>query len=645
MDTATIAPPPVEAPATTPAEHSPSSPFLATLALGALGVVYGDIGTSPLYSLREALHASHAVRPTPDNILGILSLIFWSLTIVVTLKYVLLVLKADHHGEGGILALTALVGHSRAREKRGYALLITLGLFGTALLYGDGMITPAISVLSAVEGLEVATPFFQPYIIPITIVILTALFLIQSRGTESVGRVFGPLTLVWFCTIAVLGIPWIVREPSVLLAVNPWLGLKFFLSNGMPAFVVLGSVFLVVTGGEALYADMGHFGRQPIRLAWFGLVFPALILNYFGQGALLIQNPEAAKNPFFHMVPPSALYFVVFIATIATVIASQALISGAFSLTLQAIQLGYLPRLQVSYTSEHQKGQIYVPSVNWFLMVSCIGLVLGFRSSTGLAAAYGVAVTATMLVTTLLFYKLLVHGWDWPRWRARLVCGFFVTLETAFFAANVLKIPHGGWFPLVVGWMIFTVMTTWKAGRGVVGSILMKRTVPLQDVLDSWDEHPIHRVPRTAVFMYGSRTGTPPAMLANMRHNGVVHEKVVVLAVEITDRPYLFQSQRVRAFDLGHGIYRVVVKFGYLDRYDVPAALRGLRLNGTVLDPSTVTFFLGKETVIPRCLQESHMSYWRERLFAFMVRNARDATSFFHIPADQVVEFGTQLEI
>jgi len=613
--------------------------------LGALGVVYGDIGTSPLYAVREALHASPAVRTTPDNILGVLSLIFWSLTIVVTLKYIWLVLRADHHGEGGILALTALVGNSGARERKGYGMLLTFGLFGTALLYGDGMITPAISVLSAVEGLEVATPFFRPYIIPITIAILTGLFLIQAHGTEKVGRVFGPLTLVWFLTLAVLGVPWILREPSVLLAINPWLGLKFFLSNGMPAFVVLGSVFLVVTGGEALYADMGHFGRQPIRLAWFGLVFPALMLNYLGQGALLIGNPEAVSNPFFRMVPPAALYFVVFIATVATVIASQALISGAFSLTLQAIQLGYLPRLQVSYTSEHQKGQIYVPAVNWFLMVACIGLVLGFRNSTGLAAAYGVAVTATMLVTTLLFYKLLVHGWGWARWKARGVCGFFLALETAFFAANVLKIPHGGWFPLVVGALIFTLMTTWKTGRTVVGSLLLKRTVPLQELLNRWDEEPIQRVPRTAVFMYGSRTGTPPAMLANMRHNGVLHERVVLLAVEITDRPYLFQSQRVRAFDLGHGLYRVVIKFGYLDRYDVPAALRGLRLNGTELDPDQVTFFLGKETVIPRAHKESGMSYWRERLFAFMVRNARDATSFFHIPTDQVVEFGTQLEI
>jgi KUP system potassium uptake protein len=491
----------------------PRGRYLALLSLTALGVVYGDIGTSPLYAVRESFHHTHGLEPTPRNVLGVLSLIVWALLLVISVKYAVFVLRADNRGEGGILALTSLVTPVGAARKGGRRVLIILGLFGTALLYGDGMITPVMSVLSAVEGLEVATPFFRPYIVPITIGILVAIFLIQRHGTERVGKLFGPVTLLWFVVIAVLGVMHIVRAPGVFAAVNPLYGARFFIENGWTGFLVLGSVFLVVTGGEALYADMGHFGRRPIRAAWYFVALPALLLNYFGQGALLIRDPSAVENPFYRMVPGWALYPVVVIATSAAVIASQALITGAYSLTMQAVQLGYIPRVEIRHTSLRERGQIYIPSVNWILMISCIGLTLGFQRSTNVAAAYGVAVTTTMVITTLLLFTVERERWKWPALATMGFTAFFLAIDLAFWGASIVKIPHGGWFPLVVGAVIFTVMTTWKKGRGILAARLQQGTLPIGLFLDDVGANPERtRVPGTAVFMYGNRDGTPPAL-------------------------------------------------------------------------------------------------------------------------------------
>jgi KUP system potassium uptake protein len=619
---------------------------LMVLALGALGVVYGDIGTSPLYAVRESFAPHHGIAVSPENILGVLSLICWSLILVICIKYLIFVVRADHFGEGGIMALGALVGRSRARRSRFYPVLVLLGLFGTALLYGDGMITPSISVLSAVEGLSVATPLFDPYILPITVAILTGLFWVQSGGTEKVARVFGPITLLWFFMLAAFGLYHIAREPGVLACLLPHHGLEFFLRNGWAAFLALGSVFLVVTGGEALYADMGHFGRSPIRLAWFTLVFPALLINYLGQGALLMRDPAAVSHPFYKMVPsPELLIPAVILATAATVIASQALISGAFSLTLQAMQLGYLPRMKVEYTSPHEKGQIYVPLVNWGLMLACIALVLGFRSSSNLAAAYGIAVTATMVITTVLFYTLLRSAWGWSRARAGSLCAVFLVVELAFFAANVLKIAHGGWFPLVVGAAIYLVMATWKSGRSALSKALIARTMPLDALLEQMKSKPPTRVPGLAVYMYGNVRGTPPALLSNLRHNKVLHETVLIVAVETLDQPYVPSEERARVTARGEHFYRVALRFGYMETPDVPTALGETRLEGRPINLSKASFFLGRETVRARPWLKSGMAHWREKLFCFLSRNAQDATAFYRIPPDKVVELGTQVEI
>ena len=615
---------------------------MASLALGALGVVYGDIGTSPLYAMRESFLG---VPPTRDNILGILSLIVWALILVITLKYVMLILRADNHGEGGILALTSRVGQSPAATKRWFPAMLTLGLFGTALLYGDGMITPAISVLSAVEGLELAYPALGPYVLGITVCILTALFAMQSWGTEKVGKIFGPITLFWFCTLALLGIRQIVLEPSILTAFSPHYGIMMLFNGGLKSFLILGSIFLVATGGEALYADMGHFGRGPIRHAWFFVVFPALLLNYFGQGALLLRDPTAASNPFFKMTPPSLLVVIIVLATMATVIASQALISGAFSLTLQAIRLNYLPRLTVNHTSARERGQIYVPTINWILMISCILLVLGFRTSSRLAAAYGVGVNLDMLIATSMFFVLVIYDWKWPAWKAILTCGLFLSFEVAFLVGNVAKIPHGGWFPLLVAVTVFTVMATWKQGRSLLGQLLHSRTVPLSDLLKRIDDEAIAHSPGVAVFMYGNPRGTPPALLSNLRHNRVLHEKVILLAVDILEQPSLGRQRRIEVTSVGSGFYRVMCRFGYMEPFDVPAALQRVILDGEPLRPLQVSYFLGKETVIPRDDGNAGMVIWREHLFAIMARNATDATKFFNLPPDQVVELGTQLAI
>ncbi|HEU4556801.1 MAG TPA: KUP/HAK/KT family potassium transporter, partial [Longimicrobium sp.] len=542
--------------------EAPTGRYLFTLAFAALGVVYGDIGTSPLYTMREAFHHGTGIEPTPANVLGILSLVFWALILVISIKYLGFVMQADNRGEGGMIALTALVVPRRATTGKA-GILVLLGLFGASLLYGDSMITPAISVLSAVEGLEVATPFFTPYVVPITIVILVGLFLVQRHGTGGIGRVFGPVTLLWFLTLAVLGTAEIIRHPSVLGAVSPHHAVRFFASNGSAGFFVLGSVFLAVTGGEALYADMGHFGKRPIRITWFVLVLPALVLNYFGQGALLISNPSAVEHPFFLLAPGWATYPLVMLATAATVIASQAVISGAFSLTRQAMQLGYLPRVHIEHTSSREIGQIYIPGVNWLLMFACIGLVAGFRNSSSLANAYGVAVTTDMVFTTLLFAAVARARWRWSWLKVGALAAAFLVIDLAFWGANLHKIPHGGWFPLVVAGAIFAVMTTWKTGRQILASRMQSTTLPFDLFLKDVETRSPTRVPGTAVFMYGNPEGTPPALLHNLVHNKVLHERVVLLTVDTGEIPAVDDEERVEVKELGAGFYRVVVRYGF----------------------------------------------------------------------------------
>jgi KUP system potassium uptake protein len=624
-------------------EGEPRGRYLGSLSLAALGVVYGDIGTSVLYAVRESFHHTHGVEPTRDNVLGVLSLIVWALVMVISIKYGIFVLRADNRGEGGILALTALVTPIGSLRRSPRWMLIMLGLFGTALLYGDGMITPVISVLGAVEGLKVATPFFEPYIIPITIGILVALFALQRHGTARVGRIFGPVTLVWFLTIAVLGITHILRDPHVFAAVNPLYGVRFFAQNGWNGFLVLGSVFLVVTGGEALYADMGHFGRRPIRLAWYGVVLPALLLNYFGQGAMIIHRPETVENPFFHMAPRWALYPVVAIATMAAVIASQALITGAYSLTMQAVQLGYIPRVQIDHTSARQRGQIYIPQVNWVLMFACIALTLGFRDSSNVAAAYGVAVTTTMVVTTLLLFTVERERWRWPLWASLGFTGFFLAVDLAFWGANIVKIPAGGWVPLVIGAVVFTLMSTWKTGRRILADRLSAQVLPIELFLADVGARPPHRVPGTAVFMYGNPSGTPPALLHSLKHYKVLHEHTVFLSVMTEELPHVDPAEQVEVVELGHGFYRIVLHYGFMDEPDVPAALQTVRVDGLNLSPGRTSYFLGRETLIPS--RERGMAPWRERLFALMSRNARPATAFFGLPPNRVVELGAQIRL
>ncbi|HEX7240497.1 MAG TPA: potassium transporter Kup [Longimicrobiaceae bacterium] len=621
----------------------PKGRYLYVLALSALGVVYGDIGTSPLYAMREAFREEAGIAPTPENVLGILSLIFWALIIVISIKYLAFVMRADNRGEGGMIALTALVAGQRTQAGGRGGVLVLVGLFGAALLYGDSMITPAISVLSAVEGLEVATPFFEPYIIPITVVILVALFAVQSRGTAGIGKVFGPVTLLWFTTLGALGLVEIVRHPGVLAAVNPLYGAEFFARNGGPGFFVLGSVFLVVTGGEALYADMGHFGRRPIRMTWFGVVLPALMLNYFGQGALIISEPEAIEHPFFLLAPDWALYPLVALATFATVIASQAVISGAFSLTRQAVQLGYLPRIEIEHTSSRQIGQIYVPSVNWVLMLACIGLVIGFRESTNLAAAYGVAVTTDMVFTTILFAAVAGARWGWSPLRIGLLAAGFLVVDLAFWGANIVKIPHGGWFPLVIAAVVFTLMTTWKKGRQILAARLHSTTLPFEFFKQDVEDNPPTRVPGTAVFMYGRTDGTPPALLHNLIHNKVLHEQVVLLSVETQEIPVVAEADRVSVEPLGAGFYRLLVRYGFTEDPDIPSALAMVTEPGLNLKPMETTYFLGRETLIPS--KKPGMAIWREHLFWVMSRNARPATSFFGLPPNRVVELGAQIEM
>jgi KUP system potassium uptake protein len=610
------------------------------LCLASLGIVYGDIGTSPLYALRECFYGDHAIPPSPANVLGVLSLILWSLILIISVKYLVLILRADNRGEGGILALATLVSDVARRGK----VLMLLGLFGAALLYADGMITPAISVLSAVEGLHVATPLFDPYVMPVAIGILVALFLFQSRGTTGVGRVFGPVTILWFLALAFLGIQQIIRVPEVLGAINPLQAVQFFTRNGATGFVVLGAVFLVVTGGEALYADIGHFGTGPIRATWFAVVLPALTLNYFGQGALLLANPDAAANPFFNMTPAWALYPMVALAAAAAVIASQAIISGAFSLTMQAIQLGYMPRLRVNYTSAKVIGQIYVPVVNWALMLSSIGLVLGFGTSSDLAAAYGVAITTTMLITTILFYVVARRRWNWPSALALPVAAFFILIDLAFFGANMIKIAHGGWFPILISASILFLMLTWRKGRRVLRQRLGDICLPLDTFLPSIKDQSIRRVAGTAIYMSGNRAGTPLALLHNLRHNKVLHEQVVLLTVRTAEVPFLVnRKDRVALEELEEGFWRAHVHFGFMEKPDVPAALETLKHRRLRFDPMRTTYFIGRETIL--ATRKLGLSAWRGSLFAWMTRNAGDVTSYFCLPPNGVVELGARVEV
>jgi KUP system potassium uptake protein len=614
-------------------------PDLLPLTLTAIGVVYGDIGTSPLYAMRECFFGSHSVPPDPENVLGVLSLIIYSLLLVISIKYIAIVMRADNQGEGGILALTALLPADGILRWR----LVLMGIFGASLLYGDGMITPAITVLGAVEGLKVATPLFESYVVPISVVILIAVFAIQKHGTHQVGRLFGPIMVGWFFVIAILGVSWLVKEPSVLGAVDPRHAFAFFRDNGWHGFAVLGAVFLVVTGGEALYADMGHFGKRPIRVAWFALVLPALLLNYFGQGALLLSNPRAAEQPFFLLAPEWALFPLVGLATAAAIIASQALISGAFSLTRQAIQLGYCPRLDIEHTSSHEIGQVYVPQVNWALMISTIAIVIGFGSSTALAAAYGIAVTLTMVITAVLLHVVATERWKWPPALVFAVTGVFLTVDLAFFGANALKIAHGGWLPLVIGALLFTLMTTWKTGRGIVAQRLTARAVPLEDFMARVAETPPIRVPGTAVFMTAQPLGTPPALAHNLRYNKVLHEHVVTLMVTTQPVPHVPDDQQIALRQLGRGVSDVVVRYGFMEDPNVPAALALAREHGLELDHDDITYFLGRETLI--VTRSPGMAIWRERLFVLMARNAVRATGFFRLPPDRVVELGVQVEL
>ncbi len=625
----------------------PSGRALAALALGALGVVYGDIGTSPLYALRECFTGPHGVDPSPDNVLGVLSLVFWSMTFVVSVKYLGFVMQADNRGEGGILALLALVGRRRA-SRPGRRVLLVLGLFGAALLYGDGVITPAISVLGAIEGLKVATPALGHLVVPITVAILVLLFLFQRHGTARVGAVFGPVMLLWFACIALSGLHGIARDPGVLRALSPVHAVAFFVRHGGHGFLVLGAVVLVITGAEALYADMGHFGRRPIRAAWFAVAMPALLLNYLGQGAALLADPSAARNPFYVMLPEWALYPMIGVATAAAIVASQALISGAFSLTNQAVQLGYSPRVTIRHTSRTEYGQIYIPEVNAAVGTACVALVLGFRSSDSLAAAYGIAVTGTMTITTLLFHRVVRDRWRWPAWAAWPLTSLFLFVDLSFFGANLVKIEEGGWFPIAAGALAYLLMSTWRRGRDALAEQMRGASLPLPLFLADVEKRPPHRVPGTAVFMTSHPEGVPPVLLHHLKHNQVLHERVVLVSVLTEEVPSVPEAERLTVRSLGSGIHQVIGRYGFMETPDVPAllaslppwAIPGPRIERT---PMETTYYLGRETLLPS--GPSRLGYWRKRLFIVMARNARTASAFFGLPPNRVVELGAQIQL
>jgi KUP system potassium uptake protein len=617
---------------------------LAPLAVAAMGVVYGDIGTSPLYTMKEVFNGPHAVAVTPDNLLGILSLIFWALTITVSLKYVMFITRADNKGEGGIMALTALALRTERASPRLLWFLSILGIFGAALFYGDAVITPAMSVLSAVEGLEVATPMFKPYVVPITIGILIGLFLFQPRGTASVGALFGPVMMFWFGTLGVLGVINIVKHPDVIAAINPSYAWHFFATDPRHAYLALGAVVLAITGGEALYADMGHFGRRPIKWAWVGYVFPCLYLNYLGQGALILDDPATVKNPFFHLIEDELLYPLVALATAATVIASQAVISGAFSLTSQAMQLGYCPRIQVRFTSEREKGQIYIPNINWLLLAAVILLVLEFRSSSNLASAYGIAVTLTMMIDTLLAFVVVRALWKWGWFKAMLFLAVFIVVDFAFFSANIIKVLDGGWFPILLGLGVFTLLSTWKTGRSLLYERLQQDSMPLDAFITSLGYGGPHRVEGTGVFMTTNPDGVPRAMLHNLLHNKVLHQRVILLNVNVEDIPHVGAAERIRVRPLEQGFYQIKLRYGFKDDPDIPAVLSQCTAQGCApIEMMETSFFLGRETIVPNRIPS--MPLWRQVLFMWMFRNADTATAYFKIPTNRVVELGTQVEL
>lgn len=617
----------------------------AGLIISALGVVYGDIGTSPLYSLKESFHHTHGLAVVEQNIFGVLSLIFWSLILIISLKYHLLILKADNNGEGGILALTALVSKIFKNTSKRLKILTLFGLFGTALLYGDGIITPAISVLSAIEGLELVSPGLHSYVVPITVIILIALFSVQSHGTEKIGKVFGPITLLWFLTLGFLGLLKVIENPHVLMAMSPHYAIEFFAANGWKGFVVLGSVFLVVTGGEALYSDLGHFGRHPIDAAWFSCVLPCLLLNYFGQGALLLENPAAIKNPFYLLAPDWALIPLVILATMATVIASQALITGVYSLTMQAVQLQYLPRTKIDHTSHKEIGQIYVANMNWALMICCIALTISFGSSTSLAAAYGIAVTMTMLITTILFYFVARYSWNWSNFVAIPLCVFFGGVELCYFGANALKIAHGGWFPLAVGAIVFTVMTTWNRGRKILSERMLEKVTPVTDVIAKLMGQRVHRNPGVAVYMAGQPKFAPTTLTLNLHHYSSLHETILIVTVKTDQIPYVEDSKQAYVKHMTQGFYKVELVYGFMDVPDVPLALSRIKLHdNTPINMASVTYFLGQEHLLAK-ENGKGMSIWRERLFAYMSRNSQSAARFFNLPPEQVITVGVMVEL
>ena len=617
----------------------------ASLTLAALGIVYGDIGTSPLYAAKEVFNPSHGIALDVSTILGGISAIFWSLMVVVSLKYVTLIMRADNKGEGGIMALLALSSTAVQRHPRWRRTLLVLGAFGAALFYGDAVLTPAISVLSAVEGLEVGTTALKPFVVPVSVGVIVALFMFQRHGTAVVGRYFGPVMLAWFSALAIVGVYSILREPAILAALNPLHAFNFITAHGWASFVVLGAVVLGVTGAEALYADMGHFGRSPIRTAWFGLVFPALALNYLGQGALLLLNPAAVGNPFYLMFPAWALYPMVGLATAATVIAAQATISGAYSLTKQAIQLGFLPRMNIVHTSAREIGQIYLPGVNWTLLAGVLTAVIGFGSSTALASAYGLSVTGTMLIETFLTFFVIRFVWGYNLVLCVLATGFFILVDIAFFSASLLKLTEGGWFPLLLASLIFTVMLTWRRGRQILTRRLQSAAIPLDAFLPSLFADSPTRVPGTAIFMASDGDSVPHALLHNLSHNKVIHERVLFLRVLIEDVPWVPFSERVEVAPMGNQCYRVTMRFGFKNRPDVSHALELCKPFGLEFNMLETSFFLSRETLIPVRDIDSGMALWRERMFATMARNASSVTDYFNIPTNRVIELGTQIEI
>jgi KUP system potassium uptake protein len=621
---------------------SASKSSLAALTLGAIGVVYGDIGTSVLYAVKEVFGSGH-VPFTNANVYGVLSILFWTLTVIVSLKYVVLVLRADNHGEGGLIAMLALASTAVKDRPELRQTLLAIGIFGTALFYGDGVITPAISVLSAVEGLEVISPAFRQYVVPITLVVLFALFAVQKRGTGGLGRFFGPITVVWFLTIAGLGVNQILDHPEILAALSPHHALRFMWQQPGTTFIILGAVVLCVTGAEALYADLGHFGKKPIRLAWFLVVMPCLTLNYFGQGALLLAQPEAVKNPFFNMAPDWLLLPLVLLATMATVIASQALITGAFSVTKQAMQLGYLPRLQVQHTSEHDTGQIYMPFVNWSLFAAIVLAVVMFKSSSNLAAAYGIAVTLDMLITTVLTFFVIRYSWKYPLWLCLSATGVFFVVDLAFFTSNMLKLFAGGWFPLLIGGLVFTLMMTWKRGRGLMGEAQQAEALDLPSFLEAVFVSPPVRVGGTAVFLTAESGIVPNAMLHNLKHNKVLHEQNLFVTVRSHEVPWIAPEQRLQMEPLGHDCWAVVLNYGFKNDPDVPKALQLMRGHGCDMEAMTTSYFLSRDVVTPTL--GSGMAPWREKLFAQMHHNASAAAEFLHLPSNAVIELGSKIEI